>query len=148
MLITIDTSRIPSDGFSLAVRKNGTNRAARRCPTPDPSWLTTAIEKGCQLQLENVVLQAGRHFTDRVNPDAFSAGTTRRQASTAIAWTIISLIAPEVSGSQLVVEDPMDGDIKRLCSEILGVGMTLEVLRKKRVIDGRTIRKISAGFDF
>lgn len=35
------------------------------------------------------------------------------------------------------MEDPLDGDIKRLCSEILGVGMSLEILRKKRVIDGR-----------
>jgi hypothetical protein len=65
-----------------------------------------------------------------------------------MAWTIISLISPRVITGQLVVEDPLDGDIKRLCSEILGVGMSLEILRKKRVIDGRTIRKISAGFDF
>jgi len=100
------------------------------------------------LQLVDILVQAGRHFSDRVNPDAFTAGSTRRQLATAMAWTIISLVAPAVISGQLVVEDPMDGDIKRLCSEILGVGMSLEVLRKKGVIDGRTIRKISAGFDF
>jgi len=65
-----------------------------------------------------------------------------------MAWTIVSLIAPTVTSGQLVVEDPLDGDIKRLCSEILGVGMSLEALRKTGVIDGRTIRKLSAGFDF
>jgi hypothetical protein len=99
------------------------------------------------MQLADVLVQAGRHFADRVNPDAFARGFTTRQVATAMAWTIISLISPTVASNQLLVEDPVDGDIKRLCSEILGVGMSLEVLRKS-VIDGRTIRKISAGFDF
>ena len=100
------------------------------------------------MQLEDVLMQAGRHFADGVNPAAFPPGSTERQLATAIAWTIISLISPSVVAGQLVVQDPLDGDIKRLCSEILGVGMSLEILRKKRVIDGRTIRKVSAGFDF
>jgi hypothetical protein len=65
-----------------------------------------------------------------------------------MAWTIISLIAPTVTSGQLGVEDPLDGNIKRLCSEVLGVGMSLEALRKIGVIDGRTIRKLSADFDF
>ena len=100
------------------------------------------------MQLADVLVQAGRHFADRVNQDAFAPGSTGRQLATAMAWTIISLISPTVTSGRLVVEDPIDGDIKRLCSEILGVGMSLEALRKNRVIDGRTIRKIAAGFDF
>jgi len=148
MLITIDTALIPSPSFSPIVRKNNTSIPVRRCPGVDPPWLTSLLNPGCSLQLVDILVQAGRHFSDRVNPDAFTAGSTRRQLATAMAWTIISLVAPAVISGQLVVEDPMDGDIKRLCSEILGVGMSLEVLRKKGVIDGRTIRKISAGFDF
>jgi hypothetical protein len=149
MLVTIDTCLIPSATFSPIVRKNITNRPLRRCPVPDPDWLTSLLTPGsCSMQLADVLVQAGRHFADRVNPDAFAPGFTTRQVATAMAWTIISLISPKVASNQLVVEDPMDGDIKRLCSEILGVGMSLEVLRKKKVIDGRTIRKISAGFDF
>jgi len=148
VLVTIDTSLVPSPTFSLIVRKNNTSKPIRRCPVADPPWLTSLLSSGCNLQLADVLVQAGRHFSDRVNPGAFTAGPTRRQLATAMAWTIISLISPTVTLGQLVVEDPMDGDIKRLCSEILGVGMSLEVLRKRGVIDGRTIRKISAGFDF
>ena len=148
MLVTIDTSFISPLTFSPIVRKNITNRVARRCPVVDPAWLTSLLSTGCGMQLTDVLVQAGRHFADRVNPAAFASGSTDRQRATAMAWTIISLISPTVITGQLVVEDPLDGDIKRLCSEILGVGMSLEILRKKRVIDGRTIRKVSAGFDF
>jgi hypothetical protein len=148
MLVTIDTSLVPTPTFSPIVRKNNTTVVARRCPVADPPWLTSLCNNGCNLQLADVLIQAGRHFSDRINPDVFAAGPTRRQLATAMAWTILSLIAPTVTSGQLVVEDPIDGDIKRLCSEILGVGMCLEALRKKGVIDGRTIRKLSAGFDF
>jgi hypothetical protein len=148
MLVTIDTSLIPSPMFSPIVRKNITSRPVRRCPVADPSWLTTLLNTGLNMQLADVLVQAGRHFADSLNPDAFAPGATNRQRATAMAWTIISLISPTVASGELVVEDPIDGDIKRLCSEILGVGMSLEVLRKQKVIDGRTIRKISAGFDF
>lgn len=148
MLVTIDTSLVPTPTFSPIVRKNNTTVAARRCPVADPPWLTSLCNDGCNLQLADVLIQAGRHFSDRVNTDVFAAGPTRRQLATAMAWTILSLIAPTVTSGQLVVEDPLDGDIKRLCSEILGVGMSLEALRKKGIIDGRTIRKLSAGFDF
>lgn len=114
----------------------------------DPTWLTGLCTNGCNLQLADILIQAGRHFSGRVNPDNFAAGPSRRQLATAMAWTILSLIAPAVTAGQLVVEDPLDGDIKILCSEILGVGMSLEALRKTGVTDGRTIRKLSAGFDF
>lgn len=148
MLVTIDTALVPTPIFSPIVRKNNTTVDARRCSVADPAWLINLCNNGCNLQLADVLIQAGRHFSDRVNPDVFGAGPTRRQLATAMAWTIVSLIAPNVTSGQLVVEDPIDGDIKRLCSEILGVGMSLEVLRKSGVIDGRTIRKLSAGFDF
>jgi hypothetical protein len=100
------------------------------------------------MQLADVLVQAGRHFADGINSAAFAAGSTDRQRATAMAWAIISFISPSVESGQLIVEDPLDGDIKRLCSEILGVGVSLEVLRKGGRIDGRTIRKVSAGFDF
>lgn len=148
MLVTVDTSSIPAESFNVIARKNATNRIARRCPVSDPNWLTSLLAGGCALQLEDVVLQAGRHFSDRVNRQIFSSSSSRRQAATAIAWTILSLVAPSVTNSQLFVSDPLDGDIKRLCSEVLGVGMALEILRKRGVIDGRTITKLAESFDY
>jgi hypothetical protein len=148
MLVTIDTSSIPTSSFNIIARKNATNRVARRCPVPDPDWLTKLVANGSALQLEDVVLQAGRHFSDRVNRQIFSSNPSQRQAATAIAWTILSLVGPSVTNSQLIVEDPLDGDVKRLCSEVLGVGIALEVLRKRAVIDGRTIRKLAGSFDY
>ena len=148
MIFAIDTSYIPTSPFRATARKNNTNRLTRRCPLPDPTWLTSLVAKGCNLQLEDLVVQAGRHYSDRIYQNLFSSNPSRRQAATAIAWTVISLVAPSVNSNQLFVEDPVDGDIKRLCSEILGVGMTLEVLRKQKVIDGRTILKLSGSFDF
>src|SRR5690606_37022131 len=87
-------------------------------------------------------------FSDRVNRGIFNSDLTQRQAAAAIAWMLISMVRPEVTDEQLFVRDPRDADIKRLCSEILGVGAALEVLRSSRIIDGRTIRKIGEGFDF
>ena len=55
---------------------------------------------------------------------------------------------PFVLNDQLVVVDPIDSDIKRLCSEVLGVGFALELLRSRGVVDGRTIRKLGARFDY
>ena len=48
---------------------------------------------------------------------------------------------PHVSNDLLWVENPNDKDIKRLCSEILGVGAALELLISSGVVDGRTIKK-------
>src|SRR5216684_2938821 len=148
MLVTVDTSSIPAEPFDVVARKNATNRIARRCPVTDPNWLTTLLADGCALQLEDVILQAGRHFSDRVNRQIFTSNPSRRQAATAIAWTILSLVAPSVTSSQLFVSDPLDGDIKGLCSEVLGIGMALEILRKCAVIDGRTIAKLAGSFDY
>jgi hypothetical protein len=148
MLVTIDTSFIPSTPFKVLARKNATNVFSRKCPVPDPPWLTNLLASEFVLQLENVLVQAGRHFSDKVNGDIFGPCTTNRQAATAIAWTIISLVQPSVSAGRLLVHDPLDSDIKRLCSEIIGVGMALELVRKRKVIDGRTIQKRAKEFDY
>src|ERR1035438_4920107 len=58
------------------------------------------------------------------------------------------MVVPYVSNDQLFVVDPNDADIKRLCSEVLGVGMALEFLRSRGNVDGRTIRKIGEAFDY
>jgi hypothetical protein len=100
------------------------------------------------MSLTSLSVQAGRHFSDRVNVDVFSSATTRRQVASTIAWTLISMVRPSVEQDRLFVVDPRDSDIKRLCSEILGVGAALEVLSRCRVIDGRTIRKLADSFDY
>ncbi len=58
------------------------------------------------------------------------------------------MVSPYFENKLLWVEDPEDQDIKRLCSEILGVGAGLQLLVQNGVIEGRTIRKISERFDF
>jgi hypothetical protein len=83
MLVTINTALIPTPTFSLIVRKNNTTVDARRCPVADPTWLTGLCTNGCNLQLADVLIQAGRHFSDRVNPDNFAAGPSRRQLARA-----------------------------------------------------------------
>ena len=148
MLITVNTSLIPPETFKISARKNATTKAGRKCPVPDPQWLTDLIATGCELQMQDLVVQAGRHFADGVNRNIFGPATTRRQAATAIAWTVVSMAFPSVLNDQLVVVDPIDSDIKRLCSEVLGVGFALELLRSRGVVDGRTIRKLGARFDY
>lgn len=150
MLVTVDTSSIPAASFGVFARKNRTNISDRRCPVSDPDWLTRLLDIniGCTLQLEDVVMQAGRHFSDRVNRNIFASNPSKRQAATAIAWTIISMASPIVDSDQLFVSDPGDEDMTRLCAEVLGVGLALEILRKCAVIDGRTISKIGQTFDY
>ena len=58
------------------------------------------------------------------------------------------MASPYVANNQLFVVDHNDADIKRLCSEVLGVGMALELLRSRGIVDGRTIKKIGASFDY
>jgi hypothetical protein len=148
MPTTINTSFIPPETFNIWTRKNATNVDDRKCPVPDPVWLKGLVATGWQLQMNDIVIQAGRHFSDKVNMNAFGPNTTRRQAATAIAWTIISMVSPYVDGNQLFVVDPNDSDIKRLCSEVFGVGMALELLRSVGIVDGRTIRKLGETFDY
>jgi hypothetical protein len=58
------------------------------------------------------------------------------------------MVRPRIVANRLIVQDPGDQDVKRLCSEILGVGLALEMLRACGSIDARTLRKVSARFDF
>jgi hypothetical protein len=148
MLVTVNTSFIPPENFRLLVRKNATTKPARRCPVADPPWLAGLLASGCQLQVKDIVLQARRHFSDAVNGEIFGPSTTRRQAAMAIAWTIVSMASPYVKDDRLFVEDLLDPDIKRLCSEVFGVGLALELLRSQGVVDGRTIRKVADKFDY
>jgi len=142
MPIRINLKSVPAEAFTAFVRKS-TPQSCRL----NPKWVEDAVKKGVRLTLQNVLIQAGRHFNDRVNPATF-VGAKGRQAATALAWTICGMIEPFVSSNRLLVEDPRDPDVKRLCSEIFGVGLALEVLRKCGVIDARTLQKLSKRFDF
>lgn len=143
MPIQINLSSVPAEAFTAIVRKS----TGQNCKLKDPGWVRDAVNKGVRLTLQNVLIQAGRHFSDRVNPATF-VGAKGRQAATAVAWTICGMTQPFVSSNRLLVEDPRDPDVKRLCSEIFGIGLALEVLRKCGVIDARTLQKLSARFDF
>ncbi len=127
--------------FSVSVREYPARLLARRCPGPAPTWVAQLVANGLQMSLRSLMIQAGRHFSDRVNQHIFSSAVTRRQGASAIAWSLIAMVQPYTQQDRLLVIDPGDSDIKRLCSEILGVGAALELLRLKRVIDGRTIGK-------
>jgi hypothetical protein len=142
-MYTINLNSVPAEVFTALVRKS----ASQDCKIKDPDWVEDAVNNGVQLTLQNVLIQAGRHFSDCVNPATF-VGARRRQAATALAWMICAMVEPSVSSNRLLVEDPRDPDVKRLCSEIFGVGLALEVLRKSSVIDARTLQKLSARFDF
>lgn len=143
MKYVINVSNIPEDPFSVIVRQG----ASKQCTGKDPDWVTDLENDGISLSLQDVMMQAGRHFADRINPETF-VGCSRRQAAMALCWAIASITNPSVAGELLVVEDPGDPDVKRLCSEIFGVGLGLEVLRVCDAIDARTLKKLSARFDF
>lgn len=143
MKFEINVNNIPEESFKLTVRQ----ATERNCKGASPDWVTDATTKGVNVFLDDVMMQAGRHFADRINGNTVTGGTPRKNAM-AVAWTIGSMVRPYVTGSRLKVEDPGDPDVKRLCSEIYGVGLGLEMLRACRVIDARTIRKVANRFDF
>lgn len=143
MTYQINVDNIPEESFCLLVRQG----ADRRCTVKNPQWVTDVVSNGVRLYLEDVMMQAGRHFADRVNPETMVGGTGR-QTAMALAWAIGSMVRPSVVADALVVEDPGDPDVKRLCSEIFGVGLGLEMLRACQVIDARTLKKVAARFDF
>jgi len=100
------------------------------------------------MSLASLIFQSGRHFSDRLNASVIQGSSSKRQRAAALAWAITSMINPKVENGCLWVENPNDQDVKRLCSEILGVGGALLLLTSSGVIDGRTIRKRSNRFDF
>jgi hypothetical protein len=144
MLIVFDTATIPQQSFRVKATRSSTDEAAWKCPAPEPKWITELLMAERRLEFEDIALQAGRHFSDKVNLEITSPGTTQRQLATGIAWAILSMIRPCVKQDRLCVIDPLDKDVKRLCSEVLGVGVALEFLRRHCGIDGRTIRKIGS----
>ena len=62
MLITVNTSLIPPETFKISARKNATTKAGRKCPVPDPQWLTDLIATGCELQMQDLVVEVGQTF--------------------------------------------------------------------------------------
>jgi hypothetical protein len=144
--ISLDT--IPNDTFSLEVREYRPRIATRKCPGTAPLWVKDLVKSGIDMPLRSLVAQSGLHFSRSVNPMIFAGSPGKRQRAAALAWGLISMVAPFVENDLLWVEDPGDQDIKRLCSEILGVGAGLQLLIQNGLIDGRTLRKISDRFDF
>lgn len=147
-LVGISLDTIPNAAFSVNVKEYHSRIPARRCPIPSPQWVKDLVKNGVDMPLRSLVAQSGLHFSRRVNPTIFTGSSNQRQRATALAWGIISMVNPYVENNSLWVEDPGDQDIKRLCSEILGVGAGLELLVQNGIIEGRTIRKISKRFDF
>jgi hypothetical protein len=139
---------IPQQVFEVKVKEYAPRTKMTKCPTPTPSWVANLIKNGTNLNLESVVIQAGRHFSDSLNMMVFDGSATRRQEATKLAWHLISMLSPSILNNKLIVIKLVDQDIKRLTSELIGVGASLELLRTEKIIDARTLRKISSRFDF
>lgn len=149
--VCITLASISNQAFHVRVRETRANKKypGRLCPAgAAPSWVKGLLKNGQILSLPPLIDHAGSHFVDCINQSAFTTGSTRQIEATALAWAIISMVKPTVRQKQLWVEDPGDGDIKRLCSELLGVGAGLHLLTAAKVIDFRTIDKLSSDFDY
>lgn len=144
---TLNLLPISDTAFQVSVQEYPLNDPSRRCPK-SPKWVTDLVKNGQSMSLSSLIVQAGRHFSDTLNMEVSDGSATRRQLATTLAWTIIAMVRPTESNNRLVVLDPEDSDIKRLCSEILAVGAALELVRSQGRIDGRTIHKLSNRFDF
>jgi hypothetical protein len=150
-VVCISLASISNQGFHVRVRETKANKKYpdRLCPAgAAPAWVKGLLKNGQKLSLPPLIDHAGSHFVDCINQSAFATGSTRQLEATALAWAIISMVRPTVRQKQLWVEDPGDGDIKRLCSELLGVGAGLHLLTAAKVIDFRTIIKLSGDFDY
>lgn len=141
-------SSVPSQPFEVTVKTWAPTKYSG-CPSP-PQWLKDLVKDGATLQLGAVLIQAGRHFADALNPEVLPGTGSRRQKATQLAWYLIATMNPTVVGNRLVVERPGDTDIQRIASEVLGVGAGLELLRSQERIDARTLDKDNVGgsFDF
>ena len=139
---------MPKRDFRISVKQYAPRSLMTKCPGTPPIWVTNLVSGGSNMSLAGVMVQAGRHFADSLNMEVFSGNATRRQEATKLAWMLVAMIRPELNEEFLEINDPGDGDIKRLASEILGVGAALELLRIQGAIDARTIRKISTRFDY
>ncbi len=139
---------IPQSSFTITAKVYAPRKLMTPCPSPQPTWVTDLVANGASMTLESLIVQAGRHFADKLNMAVFTGSDTRRQQATRLAWTLVSMMGPTVSASKLEVVNPGDADVQRLASEILGVGAALELLRLKQVVDARTLRKLSGRFDY
>lgn len=122
--------------------------AARRCPGLSPEWVVDAVDDGLEMTLGSLLFQAGLHFARKLNPTVVTGSATERQKALGLAWAIFSMVSPYIEDDQLWVKNVGDLDVKRLCSEILGVGAALQTLIQCEVVDGRTLRKLGGRFDF
>jgi hypothetical protein len=150
--VCITLAVVPDQDFHVRVREPKANKKYpdRLCPAGStPAWVKRLVKRGQDLSLPPLIDHAGSHFLDCITDSALKAGSTPQiEAATALAWAIISMVKPTVRQKQLWVEDPGDGDIKRLCSELLGVGAGLHLLTAAKVIDFRTINKLGDDFDY
>jgi hypothetical protein len=115
-----------------------------------PDWLKKLKDNGTTLSLDAIWRQAGRHFADSLDPDVVGFAGTSRQLATETAWRLVSMLRPTVDATtkRLELTKPGDLDIQRLGMEILGVGGSLELLRRVGAIDARTLKKRAGRFDF
>jgi len=146
--IVIDLATVPSQMFKARIKEYSppASHKQRKCPTgAAPPWVIQVTKHGQLMSLPHLVDHAGSHFVDSVNPGIFKGGGTQRQKAAALAWALISMVRPSIDQGQLWVKDPQDQDIKRLCSEILGVGAALHLLTAAGAIDFRTIDKFKGG---
>jgi hypothetical protein len=115
-----------------------------------PQWVQDLKDHGTTLSLKEIWRQAGRHFADSLDPNVVGFNGSSRQLATETAWRLVSMLQPTVDAQTnlLQLTKPNDPDIRRLGMEILGVGGSLELLRRVGAIDARTLRKLSGRFDF
>jgi hypothetical protein len=100
------------------------------------------------MTLGSLLFQSGLHFARKLNPIVVTGSATERQKAMGLAWAIFSMVSPYIQNDQLWVKNVGDLDVKRLCSEVLGVGAALQTLVQCEVVDGRTLRKLGGRFDF
>lgn len=126
--VGISIGSIPVQRFNISVRENGSTTPAYLCTGSRPTWVLDLLSNGASVSLSTLTFQAGRHFSDRVNAKVVLGSSTKRLKAAALAWALISMVNPYIENGLLWVENPNDPDIKRLCSEILGVGAGLNLL--------------------
>jgi hypothetical protein len=100
------------------------------------------------MKLGSLLFQSRLHFARRLNPTVVTGSATERQKAMALAWAICSMVSPYIKDDQFWVKNVDDLDVKRLCSEVLGVGAALQTLVQCEVVDGRTLCKLGGRFDF
>lgn len=132
----------------MSVQEYPSKLANRRCPGNAPGWVIDAVDNGLEMCLGSLLFQSGLHFARKLNPSVMTGSATKRQKAMALAWAIFSMVSPYIKNDQLWVKNVDDLDVKRLCSEILGVGAALQMLVQCEVVDGRTLCKLGGRFDF